>query len=157
VWLDTPAAVQGMRHGVLCRRHADAMVVPLGWMLDDRREPTPRLFTSPAVDVTRSPTRRERRVRDLPGEQLTLEPRASNAIDTTALADVEAAVPAVVTDTQPDLAPGAADELAGSEIDQRADVAWLPVFDPDDDLHGLLKARGRLLSRAFNGAPTERH
>ena len=23
------------RAGVLCRRHADAMVVPLGWMLDD--------------------------------------------------------------------------------------------------------------------------
>jgi hypothetical protein len=30
--------------GVLCRRHADALVVPRGWHLDDRREAVPRLF-----------------------------------------------------------------------------------------------------------------
>ena len=28
----------------LCRRHADSMVVPIGWLLDDRREEVPRLF-----------------------------------------------------------------------------------------------------------------
>lgn len=28
-----------MQSGSLCRRHADAMVVPQGWTLDDRREP----------------------------------------------------------------------------------------------------------------------
>ena len=30
-------------------------------------------------------------------------------------------------------------------------LPWQPVFDEHDDLHGLLKARGRLLSRAFHG------
>jgi hypothetical protein len=29
---------------VMCRRHADQMVVPRGWTLDDRRERFPRLF-----------------------------------------------------------------------------------------------------------------
>ena len=29
---------------LLCLRHADAMVVPRGWTLDDRRENSPRLF-----------------------------------------------------------------------------------------------------------------
>ena len=33
-----------MRAGALCRRHADALVVPRGWTLDDRREPAPRPF-----------------------------------------------------------------------------------------------------------------
>ena len=33
-----------MRAGVLCIRHADAMVVPRGWTLDDARDPNPRLF-----------------------------------------------------------------------------------------------------------------
>jgi hypothetical protein len=41
-----------LRAGSLCRRHADAMVVPLGWTLEDRREATPRLFRSAPADVT---------------------------------------------------------------------------------------------------------
>ena len=45
VWLAVvPEGVTTLRTGVLCRRHADAMVVPRGWTLDDRREAVPRLF-----------------------------------------------------------------------------------------------------------------
>ena len=39
-----------MRAGALCRRHADALVVPRGWTLDDRREPAPRLFRVTRAD-----------------------------------------------------------------------------------------------------------
>jgi hypothetical protein len=28
----------------LCRRHANALTVPRGWTIDDRRDPTPKLF-----------------------------------------------------------------------------------------------------------------
>jgi Protein of unknown function (DUF3499) len=35
--------------GILCRRHADALVVPRGWRVDDRREAVPRLFLAPAT------------------------------------------------------------------------------------------------------------
>ncbi|MEO7398961.1 MAG: hypothetical protein ABIW84_10385, partial [Ilumatobacteraceae bacterium] len=45
VWLEiVPASGVPARMGVICRRHADAMVVPRGWTLDDRRETRPRLF-----------------------------------------------------------------------------------------------------------------
>ncbi len=30
--------------GVLCQRHADRLTVPAGWVVDDRRDPTLRLF-----------------------------------------------------------------------------------------------------------------
>src|SRR5215207_8356481 len=124
MWLDAVVAVVGTRHGVLCRRHADSMIVPLGWMLDDRREPTPRLFKAPAVALRASPPRRERRPRDETGEQLRLDG---------AVVDAVVAAPDAQRDSVRDAGTG-------------ADPAWVPVFDPADDLHGLLKARGRLLS-----------
>jgi hypothetical protein len=52
-WVDLEA-------GVLCRRHADSMVVPRGWVLDDRRELTPRLFR-PTADQTGGLERPRRR------------------------------------------------------------------------------------------------
>jgi hypothetical protein len=60
--------------GVLCRRHADAMVVPRGWTLDDRREPAPRLFRPPSGPVTggRPRPRRRAAVGDDASEQLEL-------------------------------------------------------------------------------------
>jgi hypothetical protein len=80
-------------------------------------------------------------------------------VEVAAAAGVRDGAPAVVVDNQPDL-PAAASQPAcdpaGEGTARAADVAWVPVFDPADDLHGLLKARGRLLSRAFNGAPTDR-
>jgi hypothetical protein len=60
VWIDAYERVNTDRAGVLCRRHADAMVVPLGWMLDDRRDPVPRLFKTPAQPTPTVP--RQRRV-----------------------------------------------------------------------------------------------
>lgn len=36
--------------GILCRRHADALAVPRGWHVDDRREAVPRLFKTAAVE-----------------------------------------------------------------------------------------------------------
>ena len=43
-WLAPLADAPSPDPNVLCRRHADAMVVPLGWTLDDRRDEHPRLF-----------------------------------------------------------------------------------------------------------------
>ena len=58
VWIDSYDRVSTDRAGVLCRRHADAMVVPLGWMLDDRRDPVPRLFKAPAQPTSAAPRQR---------------------------------------------------------------------------------------------------
>ena len=147
VWLDAMGEVQGMRFGVLCRRHADAMIVPLGWMLDDRREPTLRLFKTAAVDTAPTRPRRERRMRgrDDTNEQLRLavppeDPEPASSVEVVAVLEVMEVVEVEVDEETEVLA---------------AETPWVPVFDSSDDLHGLLKARGRLLSRAFNGAPTD--
>jgi hypothetical protein len=50
------------RAGSLCKRHADAMVLPRGWTLDDRREAEPRLFRPRrrGAGATASATRRKK-------------------------------------------------------------------------------------------------
>lgn len=68
------------RAGVLCRGHADSMVLPNGWTLDDRREQAPRLFqTRESAKVT--PRRRVRRrpLTDDDTGQLRLVPEAQPA------------------------------------------------------------------------------
>jgi hypothetical protein len=237
VWLDAFEQAQGQRAGALCRRHADAMVVPLGWMLDDRREPTPRLFNRARMDdltdgMARPKPRRQRQdrtiellrsavlqltldelgrdelraagsVRELdltpraaPGasqqvsepqqeiepttepettepettEPETNEPEASGPVPS-APTGVEldqsgpmAIVLALVGDeTDATPRPASADTTGEPEVpDERGpEVAdaqvlpWQPRFDPEDDLKGLLKPRGRLLSRAFRGVAAD--
>jgi hypothetical protein len=140
VWLDAFNGPLAVRAGVLCRRHADAMVVPLGWMLDDRREAMPRLFRSPAAGPVPRRPRRQRQGR--PGddtEQLHLEPSMVAAIP------ADPAEGDAVEDATPLDEPVAAGDV----------VAWQPVFDQRDDLSGLLSTTSSLLSRAFNGTPRD--
>jgi hypothetical protein len=136
VWIDSFERIITGRAGVLCRRHADAMVVPLGWMLDDRRDPAPRLFKSPAAEAKPAP--RQRR------------PYAHQHEDTEQLelgADVLAAVTSeeAVDDTH---------QTSGS--DETEVLPWKPAFDQTDDLDGLLEARSPLLARAFSGLDRRR-
>jgi hypothetical protein len=128
VWIDSYERVNTDRAGVLCRRHADAMVVPLGWMLDDRRDPIPRLFKTAAQPVAAAPRQRRasRHHRDDTG-QLQLD------------ADV------VHGASEPDDAP------AEGEV-----LPWKPTFDQTDDLDGLLGATSPLLARAFGGQERRR-
>lgn len=122
VWIDAFDRGTQTRAGVLCRRHADAMVVPLGWLLDDRREPVPRLFRAPATAHVERP----RRARHTPARDDTVQ--------------LELAPP-----VGPDDQPVAAD-VADAPV-----APWRPVFDQTDDLGGLLGAESPLLSRAFRG------
>lgn len=98
VWL-SPREPDGdpLTAGALCRRHADAMVVPQGWTLDDRRDHAPKLFKT--------------------------------AVPPTASADDPDATKATV---------------------------WLPDFDDDDDLGGVLAVDSPLLARAFRGTDRPR-
>ena len=75
-WLDRYPESVGGDVGVLCRRHADSMVVPRGWTLDDLRDPDLHLFRPPApVPFTRA--RRARLPRPtIVGEQLELDDTA---------------------------------------------------------------------------------
>jgi hypothetical protein len=120
VWIEPFDGTVAYRAGVLCRRHADAMVVPLGWMLDDRREAVPRLFTprEPAAPTRLKQKRTRSHQRDETG-QLEL---------------------GVVPDETGELP---------APIATRTVTPWKPVFDQNDDLDGLLTADTPLLSRAF--------
>ena len=117
-----------LRAGALCKRHADAMVVPQGWTLDDRRELTPRLFR-PAPDAGPASGRsRSRRpaVPAEPPEQLALT-----------VAEVTG-------------------EPLADDPDATVAIPWMPTFDEHDDLDGVLAARSPLLARAFRGTDRQR-
>ena len=140
VWL-APREPDGdpLRSGSLCKRHADAMVVPLGWTLDDRRDPTPRLFRTGTTGATAPASTRSRTSggTEPPPEQLALG----------GFADAAAAASQTV-------AAVTGEPLADDDPDATVAIPWLPTFDADDDLGGVLAANSPLLARAFRG--TER-
>ncbi|MEM1336037.1 MAG: hypothetical protein AAGG08_21520 [Actinomycetota bacterium] len=176
-WLDHLRAGP-TEQGVLCRRHADTMVVPRGWTLDDLREPDLHLFRPPTDDS--GPIRRPRTRRTVAPDdhhQLALvdvaqpvdpPPVVQRAdpppvVEAAARGDATEVIDPSVVDT----ARGGGVESLGGAVDEPDDdsgdepgpadeadaatEAWMPRFDTDDDLDGLLAARGPLLSRAFRG------
>jgi hypothetical protein len=134
VWIDSFDRVITDRAGVLCRRHADAMVVPLGWMLDDRRDPVPRLFKTAAQPTAAIP--RHRRA-------------PSHRRDDTGQLELGADLVVALAED--------ADALDETGRPQESEVLpWKPAFDQTDDLDGLLEANGPLLARAFGGQGRQR-
>lgn len=71
-WIDVMRDSDPASVGVLCLRHADSMVVPRNWTLDDLRDPDLHLFRPPRVERTTERRRRRRSVGDDTGEQLRL-------------------------------------------------------------------------------------
>jgi hypothetical protein len=146
VWLAPrdPDGDDPMRAGSLCKRHADAMVVPRGWTLDDRREPTPRLFRSPPPVSEPAPSSRTRtrRARSADAESAATEQLALD--DEPRPGEHEAA---------PTVAEVTGEPLADDDPDATVAIPWLPTLDDSDDLGGVLAARSPLLARAFRGTP----
>lgn len=131
-WLQVDSPDDPLVGGRLCRRHADSMIVPRGWTLDDRRDPDLHLFRPPAATpVAEAPSTGRRRRRSI-GTEARLPLDGEEPI---ADADV-ASDPVTVPDGDADGEPA---------------PAWMPSFDHDDDLDGLLAARSPLLARAFRG------
>ena len=132
---------------VLCRRHADAMVVPRGWTPDDRREAQPRLFKprSTASGATVAPTARRRRHRhdELDGEQLQID-------GTGEIGRPSPSVLAAIDDDDED------DQDLPLVAGAPAVPPWQPDFDARDDLGGLLEVTSPLLARAFRGTDRPR-
>lgn len=170
VWLAVrdPDGGDPMRAGSLCKRHADAMVVPQGWILDNRRESTPRLFRpgpSPAAEPAPR-ARARRRPRDVPaaaevgevvevGELQLVDAAATETSVTVEIVEavdvVEELEPAVATVASVTGTPSAEDDP-----DATVAIPWLPTFDEGDDLDGVLSARSPLLARAFRGTDRPR-
>jgi hypothetical protein len=170
---------------VLCLRHADLMVLPRGWTLDDRRERFPRLFASrpapkprgavapAALQTAQEATqtahphhaRRARRQRHAQPEQLVIDgtgeiPRPSIGEPVAAQVTPSPAVDPVlvpVIEPEPEVCFDL-DAVAAHEPEPPGEPvpAWTPDFNTDDTLNGLLKAKSPLLARAFRGTGRRR-
>lgn len=121
---------------VLCLRHADAMSVPRGWTLDDRREEIPRLFmprpVRPPEPRTRSASRSKRSTSVEEVEQLVID----------GTGEIE----------RPDLTMHPEDSASTGATPE----PWQPEFDHANDLDGLLEVSSPLLARAFRGTDRPR-
>ena len=118
--------------GVLCRRHADALVVPKGWRVDDRREAVPRLFAvKPVVDMPAGAAKKP----------VFKRPVVSTASDT----------------PDPGLFDAGDSDDVSATIDETRAIPWMPAFG-DDDIDepvsestdvSAVETRSGLLARAF--------
>lgn len=141
VWFAASRA-EGPQAGGLCRRHADAMRLPNGWWLDDRRGGADALFAAEdeaaaAPPAPPKPKPRARRPRAVAGaERLDVAP-ASPEVAPAGPAEAEAAP------VSPEV-----------EVAEELVAAWTPSFDAEDDLGGQLQASTPLLSRAFGRGAT---
>lgn len=154
-------------YNVMCTRHADILTVPKGWTIDDRREDPPRLFAAPgkkpnksekSKDATSSIARR-RKSRTAPSpklfDQIALVTQLETSPGTAEHVSVheEPLVDDRIEEVEETLEPVATtDEIAPvveESVDADATKAWKPQFDRTDDLGGVLRPKGKLLSRAF--------
>ena len=184
LWIDAfRADVSGSREreimGFVCREHGERLSPPRGWLIDDRRENSPRLFKpQPNLQVVRDrPARsRKEKVGTLPRPSLFAETAPeSEVVSASVAAPVSEAAPAIVPDIVPDIVSGLVDssivEIAEHPeviVDETDNVlveqdevphdpdstgdstgSWEPFFDPDDDLDGQLNATGSMLRDAF--------
>jgi hypothetical protein len=143
-WLDVADDASSVLGGVLCQRHADSMVVPRGWTLDDLRDPDLHLFRPP--DREERPRRRTARAHhdDVVGEQLEFGVDASPSdVDVDPMADDGRPPSSVESERSGEKTP--------DEAPEGPPEVWSPAFDSKDDLNGLLAARSPLLARAFRG------
>ena len=140
VWIDNSHVPEREHAGRLCRRHADALVVPRGWTIDDRRQPIPQLFRDLSVELDRIPEKPRRksppRRRD--------EPTAGR---TPGDAAVEQAV------DEPTLFASGSEPI---DPDETRAISWSPAtVSSSDDVpdDGEQPVMGRLLGRAFRKNP----
>ena len=137
--LENYVPVDGMQVNGLCRRHADALVVPRGWRIEDKRENVPRLFpVTPPAEKPKSAV-----VKKVDSKKSRVKPPRPSIFDEmkTDKKLEEVVVPIV--------------EAAEVELEETKAIPWSPQFDQTDDLGGVLRPKGRLLSRAFNFDDTQ--
>lgn len=158
-WIAPMAGTPHDDQNVLCLRHADAMSVPRGWTLDDRREEIPRLFMPRRARTASRASRRARTARprrEAPPEQVEqLVIDGTGEIERPALSpDSADPAPAGQAPPGPAATHDSIDALDAS-VDE-AGAPWRPSFDHANDLGGLLEVSSPLLARAFRGTDRPR-
>jgi hypothetical protein len=171
VTMDNYLPGEGDRLSAICRKHADRMSMPRDWVIDDRRTNNPTLFK---VQQSPKPARREepsvtrRRARPFPKPEsfdtLSLVRPSEQPVVEAPI--VEAPIVAAPVEREPEVVATPVEEPAiqpaAVESAQEPDaleptqaMPWRPRFDHEDDLDGVMKPKGRLLSRAFGSDETQ--
>ena len=172
VWLEN-GDVDGLHEaGVLCKRHADSMVVPRGWSLDDRRHPMPRLFNigepepeSATQSAPRHPRRRRVSELEVPGlfdapidpedeqEVMPAPPLEMAVVEEWRDDDTREIV---IVEPVEDVNEYTYEPLEDEElsVDESKAHPWVPEFGSERDFTQGLSTNSRLLGRAF-GVATE--
>jgi hypothetical protein len=148
IWFEHFDANRGaLMAGRLCRRHAESLIPPKGWWVDDRRVGGgDSLFEPPAPVVVDRTARSGRGEPVGPVASAPELPFESGSAEPTVASDesVEAvAIPTIAVD-EPVVGP-----VISADPDDDTESAWTPEFDVTDDVRGLLNARTPLLRRAF--------
>lgn len=115
---------------ILCRRHADALSVPRGWSVDDRREAKPRLFTVAA--------------RNVPDTVQTGDDARPKRV-----VKAGGTGPSLFDSTDGYERPVLLEAVGGRDTEETKAMPWTPKFDGVDTLNERERPAGRLLSRAI--------
>ena len=133
--------VKGERRSALCVTHGDRMSVPKGWSIDDRREDPPRLFKTPKSGVAPAKASVKKSVTELkPKKKPVVRPM---------LFQTDKQVVQEVQEVEEVRAPAAKPVVRDRDLEETKAMPWAPQFDRTDDLGGVLRPKGKLLSRAF--------
>ena len=130
--------VKGERRSALCATHGDRMSVPKGWSIDDRREDPPRLFKTPKSGV--APAKASAK------KSATESKQKKKPVVRPMLFQTDKQVVEAVQEVQ---APAARPVVRDADLEETKAMPWAPQFDRTDDLGGVLRPKGKLLSRAF--------
>jgi len=126
------------RRSALCATHGDRMSVPKGWSIDDRREDPPRLFRTPKSGV--APAKASAK------KSATESKQKKKPVVRPMLFQTDKQVVEAVQEVQ---APAAKPVVRDADLEETKAMPWTPQFDRTDDLGGVLRPKGKLLSRAF--------
>ena len=129
------------RRSALCTTHGDRMSVPKGWSIDDRREDPPRLFKTPKSVVAPAKASVKKSVTDSKQKK---KPVARPMLFQTDKIDAEK-----VEEVQETKTTVSKPVVRDADLEETKAMPWTPQFDRTDDLGGVLRPKGKLLSRAF--------
>lgn len=149
VWLDNTHIPEREYAGRLCRRHANALVVPRGWTVDDRRQAIPQLFRNldrhegrDSTGESKAQSRRRRKITEpSPTAQPASEPSLFEGV--TRLNDAANNVVETVTNEVKEIV---------LDPDETRALSWSPATvhkDDDGDSEEQEPVFGRLMGRAF--------
>ena len=133
--------VKGERRSALCATHGDRMSVPKGWSIDDRREDPPRLFKTPKSGVAPVKASAKKSATDSKQKK---KPVVRPMLFQTDKQDVEK-----VEEVQETKTTVSKRVVRDADLEETKAMPWTPQFDRTDDLGGVLRPKGKLLSRAF--------